>query len=59
LFDPYGEPLLRVRASAGRAITNLAYGGEDRQTLYILEAETGSILTARMPVPGRTLYSHL
>jgi gluconolactonase len=59
LFDPYGEPLLRVRALAGRAITNLAYGGEDRRTLYILEAETGSILTARMPVPGRTLYSHL
>jgi gluconolactonase len=59
LFDPYGEPLLRVRASTGRAITNIAYGGEDRQTLFILEAETGSILTAPMPVPGRRLFSHL
>ncbi len=59
LFDPYGEPILRVRSSSGRALTNIAYGGPDRRTLYILEAESGSILTARMPVPGRRLYSHL
>jgi gluconolactonase len=37
---------------------NLAYGGEDRKTLYILESKTGSILTASMAVAGRVMYSH-
>lgn len=59
LFDRWGEPLLRVRSKTGRALTNLAYGGPDRCTLFILEADTGSILTARMPVPGKTMFSHV
>lgn len=59
LFDRWGEPLLRVRSCAGKALTNLAYGGSDGRTLFILDAETGSILTARMPVAGRTMFSHL
>jgi gluconolactonase len=58
LFSRWGEPLLRVRSCAGRSLTNCAYGGPDRRTLYITDAETGSILTARMPVPGRAMFSH-
>ena len=58
LFSPWGEPILRVRSCAGRALTNLAYGGPDRRTLFIMDAETGSVLTARMPVPGRAMFSH-
>jgi gluconolactonase len=58
LFSRWGEPLLRVRSCAGRSLTNLAYGGPDRRTLFITDAETGSILTARMPVPGRAMFSH-
>jgi gluconolactonase len=57
LFSPWGEPLLRVCSNAGRALTNCAYGGPDRRTLYITDAETGSILTARMPVAGRAMFS--
>ena len=59
LFSPIGEPVVRVRSPAGLATTNIAYGGGDGRTLYIVESETGSILTARMPVPGRPMYSHL
>lgn len=58
LFSRWGEPILRVRSCAGRALTNLAYGGPDRRTLFITDAETGSVLTARMPVPGRAMFSH-
>jgi gluconolactonase len=36
--------------------TNVAYGGADRKTLYITEAEHGCILMARMPVAGRVVY---
>jgi gluconolactonase len=59
ILSAFGEPLYRVRSCRGRKTTNLAYGGEDRRTLFFMEAESGSILTARVPVAGRTLFSHL
>jgi gluconolactonase len=59
LFDRLGEPRLRVRSCRGLATTNLAYGGPDGRDLFITESETGSILTARVAVPGRPMYSHL
>jgi gluconolactonase len=59
LFNPLGEPFARVRSCAGIRTTNIAYGGPDRRTLYITEAEQGVILTARMEVPGRRMFSHL
>jgi gluconolactonase len=59
LFSKYGEPLYRIRSCTGRTVTNLAYGGPDRKTLYITEADTGSILTAQMKTPGRLMYSHM
>jgi gluconolactonase len=58
-FSPLGEPVTRIRSSAGVRTTNIAYGGPDGRTLYITEAERGVILTARMAVPGRTMYSQL
>ena len=42
---------------AGALTTNIAFGGRDRKTLYITESESGSILKAPMPVPGRVMYS--
>jgi gluconolactonase len=59
VFDPFGEAHYRIRSPRGRKTTNLAFGGADRRTLYIAEAESGCILTAQMPVAGRVLYSHL
>lgn len=57
LFDPHGEPLLRVNSCTGRHTTNMAYGGPDRRTLYVTESETGTILAAPMPAPGRVMFS--
>ncbi len=59
LVSPLGEPLYRIRSCAGLLTTNLAYGGPDRKTLFITESETGSILAARLDVPGRVMYSHM
>jgi gluconolactonase len=47
-----------VKSPAGISTTNIAYGGPDGATLFITESQTGSILTARMPAPGQTLFSH-
>jgi len=58
LFNRLGEPMFRIRSCAGIRSTNIAYGGEDQRTLYITEAEQGVILRARLPVPGRLMYSH-
>lgn len=59
LFSRLGEPLFRIRSSAGLRTTNVAYGGADRRTLFITEAEHGVILEAVMPTPGALLYSHM
>lgn len=58
LFSRVGEPLYRIRSCAGARTTNIAYGGADRRTLYITESHSGTILQARLPVPGKPLYSH-
>lgn len=39
-------------------LANIAFGGDDRRTLYIVQALTGEILVARMPVAGKKLYAH-
>jgi gluconolactonase len=59
IFNHRGEPLYRVQSCNSDVVTNLAYGGPDRKTLYITDAGSGCILRARVPVAGRVLYSHL
>lgn len=58
LFSSIGEPMLRIKAPKGLLVTNCAYGGKDRKTLYITESKTGTVLTAEMPRPGRRMFSH-
>lgn len=59
VFSPIGEPLYRIRSCTGMRTTNVAFGGPDRRTLYITEAERGAILQAQLPHPGRLMYSHI
>lgn len=58
IFDAQGEPLFRVRSPLGRSTTNIAFGGPQRRDLYITEAESGSVLRARLPVAGLRPFSH-
>ena len=58
LFSRLGRPLYEIQSCTGHATTNAAYGGPDGRTLYITESETGTILQARLDVPGLQLYSH-
>ena len=57
-FSREGELTHRVVSCAGKKTTNIAFGGAGNQTLFITESETGSILSARMPVPGTRMFSH-
>lgn len=58
LFDPFGEPVARVRSCAGRATTNIAFCSTGRAQLYITEGDTGQVLVADVPVAGQPLFSH-
>ena len=58
VFDALGQPVYRVDTCAGRATTNLAFGGPDRRTMFITESETGQILQATLPVAGQPMYAH-
>lgn len=58
LLSRLGEPLLRIDSCAGLATTNVAYGGSGNRTLYITEAESGSVLMATLDVAGRPMFSH-
>jgi gluconolactonase len=58
VFSKRGEPLYRVQSCGGEMTTNVAYGGEDRKTLFITDSARGNILAAPMPVAGKRMYSH-
>jgi gluconolactonase len=45
-----------VHAEGHRLLTNVAFGGPDRKTLYITDSLNGEILTAPMPVAGKVMY---
>lgn len=58
VFSRLGEPLFRIKSCAGMRTTNVAFGGAERRFLYITEAEHGVILRAKLPTPGKPMYSH-
>jgi len=59
LFSRLGRPLAEIQSCAGIGTTNAVYGGPDRKTLYITESETGTILSAKLEVSGKEMYSHM
>lgn len=57
VFNRIGLPIYRIESCTTDKLTNIAYGGSERKDMYILDGN-GTILIARMPVPGLTMYSH-
>lgn len=58
MYSPKGVPLLRIDSCMEAMTTNIAFGGKDNRDLYITESESGSVLVARMEIPGKLMYSH-
>jgi gluconolactonase len=58
IFNHRGEPLYRIQSPKSEVVTNCAYGGADRKTLYIVDSEGGFIHAAKLPTAGRAMYSH-
>jgi gluconolactonase len=53
------EPELVLRSCAGASLTNLAFGGPGRSTLYCTESTSGSVLRAELDAPGTELHRPL
>jgi len=58
IISKYGAPLYQINSCCKEMTTNLAYGGEDNKTLFIVESKSATIMTAKMPVAGKAMYSH-
>ena len=50
------EPEWVLTGEAGASITNLAFGGPDRRTLYCTDSTHGQILCHRMDAAGTALH---
>lgn len=55
VLNQRAEPVLVLRGEAGSSLTNLAFGGADKKTLYITDSTHGRILCTVMDTPGLTL----
>src|SRR5918995_6071808 len=55
VFDPSGEMIEEIPVPGAR-VTNVAFGGPDRQTLVITDVETASVYQTRVEVPGLALF---
>jgi len=51
-----GEPEVVLRSIAGASLTNVAFGGADRKTLYCTESISGSVLRATLEQPGLPIH---
>jgi gluconolactonase len=56
VLDPRAHPVEMLTGIPGSAVTNIAYGGPDRKTLYMTDSTHGTIRTAVMPVAGMKLH---
>ena len=50
------EPEIVLRSCAGMSLTNLAFGGPDRKTLYCTASVTGTVLRATLDRAGLPLH---
>lgn len=56
VLAPHGEPVEVIRSPVGTSLTNLAFGGPRHTDVYFTESTSGSILRARMDIPGLPLH---
>lgn len=54
-FDRMGRPTHFIDPVVAPFVTNIAFKG---RRLYLVESETGSILTADLPAAGKSMYGH-
>lgn len=57
-YSARGEPDLRIQAPNSYMITNIAFGIDDPEMLYMVDSTGSRILRAKLDIPGALPYSH-
>lgn len=57
-FDRVGRPTHHIEPQGECFVTNVAFGGPDRTSLFMTDSGRGFILKAEMPVAGKPMFSH-
>lgn len=57
-FDKVGRPTHFIEAPDHGMWTNIAFGTRERDELHIVDSLAGTIFSARMPYPGKRMFSH-
>lgn len=55
VLNARAEPVQVIRGPAGASLTNLAFGGSDRRTVFCTDSTHGAVLRFEMDVPGLPL----
>jgi gluconolactonase len=50
------EPEMVLESTAGTSLTNVAFGGPERRTLYCTESVSGSVLRIELDTPGLPIH---
>jgi len=56
VLSPRAEPEQVLKSAAGTSLTNVAFGGPNRKTLYCTESVTGSVLRVELDHAGLPLH---
>lgn len=55
VLNRFGEPEIVLTGARGASLTNLAFGGPHRKTLYVTDSTHGAVLRTRMDTAGTVL----
>lgn len=56
VLSPHGQPEQVLQAAPGTSLTNLAFGGPDRRTLYVTDSTHGQVLRATLSQGGLPIH---
>lgn len=56
VLNQRAEPVQVFRGPAGHSLTNMAFGGKNHKTLFVIDSSSGSILCADMDIAGMPLH---
>jgi len=56
VLNHHAQPEVVLRSRVGASLTNVAFGGAGRTTLYCTESVSGSVLGAELDAPGLDLH---
>lgn len=57
VLNRFGEPEIVLKGPRGASVTNLAFGGPDRKTLYCTDSTHGDVLRTTMEVAGQVVVA--